>query len=132
MGLPICVFTGGTGTSLAMKPHWGEVINKTHDIQLGSAPTGLGRMERILGNNVATSPLLLEGKKEKVDRQWKVKNDVREPLVLLKGARDVYMSGTNSARLVDGSDQNPKRWVLRLFGRLPPTPPTPCPGSREK
>lgn len=38
MGLPICVFTGGTGTSLAMKPHWGEVINKTHDIQLGSAP----------------------------------------------------------------------------------------------
>lgn len=49
--------------------------------------------EKSLGNNVATSPLLLEAKKGEVDGQQKVKNHVWEQPVLLKGTPDVYNAG---------------------------------------
>lgn len=49
------------GTFQATKPHWGEVFNTAHDIQLRTAHTDLRPIVRNPCLRVATSPLLLEG-----------------------------------------------------------------------
>lgn len=38
---PVHVFTGSTGTFLAKTRHWGEVLTRPCDFQLGTAHAGL-------------------------------------------------------------------------------------------